>query len=158
MVLHNGVKETLTLLRSRYWIIRGRQYMRKVLNECRICRQYGSKSFSGPPSPSLPDFHVKASPPFTTTGVDYAGPLYLKRGNKVWICLFTCCVMRAVHLELVSDMTPKAFILCLRRFSDRRGTPLRIVSDNSKTFKAANKILLSLQQNLKYSSTSVIST
>ena len=121
--------------------------MRKVLNECRICRRYGSKAFSGPLSPSLPDFRVKASPPFTTTGVDYAGPLYLRGGDKVWICLFTCCVVRAVHLELVPDLTAKAFILCLRRFSGRRGTPQRIVSDNSKTFKAANKILLSLQRN-----------
>ena len=72
--------------------------MRKVLNECRICRQYGSKTFSGPPSPSLPDFRVKASPPFTTTGVDYAGPLYLRGGDKVWICLFTdllCCASSA---------------------------------------------------------------
>ena len=146
-VLHNGVKETLAQLRSRYWVIRGRQFVRKVLNECRICRRYGSKAFSGPPSPSLPDFRVKASPPFTTTGVDYAGPLYLRGGDKVWICLFTCCVVRAVHLELVPDLTAKAFILCLRRFSGRRGTPQRIVSDNSKTFKAANKILLSLQRN-----------
>ena len=52
--------------------------------------------------------------------------------------------MRAVHLELVPDLTARAFICCLKRFTARRGIPQRIVSDNSKTFKSANKVLRSL--------------
>ena len=145
-VMHNGVKETLTELRSRYWIVQGRQFVRKLLNECRICRRHGSKPFTGPPPPSLPDFRVQSSPPFTTTGIDYAGPLYLKSGEKVWFSLFTCCAVRAVHLELVPDLTAKAFICCLKRFSGRRGIPQRLLSDNSKTFKSASRILLALQK------------
>ena len=124
--MHNGVKETLTELRSRYWIVQGRQFVRKLLNECRICRRRGSKPLTGPPPPSLPDFHVQSSPPFTTTGIDYAGPLYLKIGEKVWFSLFTCCALRAVHLELVPDLTAKAFICCLKRFSGRCGIPQRL--------------------------------
>ncbi len=33
-VKHNGVKETLAELRSGYWIIRGRSFVRKILNQC----------------------------------------------------------------------------------------------------------------------------
>ncbi|KAL5457182.1 hypothetical protein EMCRGX_G034427 [Ephydatia muelleri] len=144
-VMHNGVKETFTELRSRYWIVQGRQFVRKLLYECKICRRHGSKPLTGPPPPSLPDFRVQSSPPFMVTGVDYAGPLYLKSGEKVWFSLFTCCAVRAVYLELVPDLTAKAFICCLKRFSGRRGIPQRLVSDNSKTFKSASRILSTLK-------------
>ena len=61
--------------------------------------------------------------------------------NKVYIVLFTCCVTRAVHLELVEDLTSQTFRRALRRFSSRRGTPALIVSDNAKTFRATQKAL-----------------
>ena len=54
--------------------------------------------------------------------------------------------MRAVRLELVPDLTAKAFICCLKRFSGRHGIPQRLLSDNSKTFKSASRILLALQK------------
>ena len=76
--------------------------------------------------------------------MDYAGPLYLKGGEKVWISLFTCCAVRAVHLELVPDLTAISFVRCLKRFSARRGVPQIICSDNSKTFRSANKIISSI--------------
>ena len=62
----------------------------------------------------------------------------------MWICLFTCCATRAVHLDLVVDMTASSFILCFRRFTARRGVPWKLISDNSKTFKSANKILVAM--------------
>ncbi|XP_014680512.1 PREDICTED: uncharacterized protein LOC106820513 [Priapulus caudatus] len=73
------------------------------------------------------------------TGLDYAGPLYTKDGGKVWVCLFTCCMTRAVHLEIVTDLTTDAFLRCLRRFIGRRGTPSLVVSDNATTFRKAAK-------------------
>eukprot|EP00731_Ephydatia_muelleri_P025283 Em0017g366a len=102
------------------------------------------KPLIGPPPPPLPDFRVQAAPPFSFIGVDHAGPLYLKNGGKVWICLFTCCLVRAVHLELAPDLTAGSFIRCLRRFSAGRGVPQKVVSDNSKTFRSANKVLKTL--------------
>ena len=60
-------------------------------------------------------------------------------GDKIWISLFTCCVTHALHLELVPDMTTDAFLRCFRRFASPRGTPAKVISDNSRTFKAANK-------------------
>ena len=143
-VMHSGVKDTLTQLRSKYWVVKGRQFVRRLLNGCMVCKRFSSRPLSGPTAPPLPDFRVRVSPPFSCAGVDYAGPLYLKNGDKVWICLFTCCVVRAVHLELVPDLTAIAFVRCLKRFSARRGIPQTLCSDNSKTFRSANKIISSI--------------
>ena len=74
--------------------------------------------------------------------MDFAGPLFLKdSGEKAYICLFTCAVTRAIHLELVSNMTAERFLLALRRMVARRGMCSIIWSDNAKTFKSANKHL-----------------
>lgn len=148
-VKHNGVKETLTELRSGYWIIRGRSFVRKVIHRCVVCRRYEGKSYVPPPPPPLPSFRVTEAPAFTFTGVDYAGPLYVKGtsgedSEKAWICLFTCCVVRAIHLEVVSDMTTQSFIRCFKRFTARRGFPVKMISDNALTFKAAAKELTNI--------------
>ena len=81
------------------------------------------------------------SSPFTNTGVDYFGPLYVKNGEnrkKVWICLFTCIAVCAVHLDVVEDMTAEHFLEAFWRFIARREKPNKIISDNATTFKAAN--------------------
>ena len=59
----------------------------------------------------------------------------------MYIALFSCCVTRAIHLELVEDLSAAAFRRCLRRFAARYGTPALIVSDNAKTFQATEKAL-----------------
>ncbi len=145
-VLHNGVKETLTELRSEYWLVKGRQYIRKVIHSCIVCKRQEGKPCHGNPPPPLPEYRVQQSRPFQTTGVDFAGPLYVKTSDgagtsKVWLCLYTCCSTRAVHLDLVTDMTADTFIRSFRRFSARRGMPSKMISDNGKTFKSASKII-----------------
>ena len=143
-VLHNGVKETLIEVRSKFWIVKGRAFVKKCLHHCVTCKQFEGRPLVGPTPPPLPEFRVSQEPPFTFTGVDFAGPLYIKFGStasesKVWVCLYTCCVTRAMHLEIVPDLTTAAFLRCLKRFTARRGLPRRFVSDNGKTVKAASK-------------------
>ena len=145
-LMHNGVRETLTELRSRYWIVRGRSFVRKILHQCVLCRRFEGRAFHPPPPPPLPSFRVNQAPAFAYTGVDYAGPLYIREtreleNTKVWICLYTCCVVRAIHLEVVPDMTAQSFIRSFKRFTSRRGFPVKVVSDNAKTFKSASKVL-----------------
>ena len=80
---------------------------------------------------------MSESAPFTYTGLDYLGPFYVK-GNlprKAWICLFTCVAIRAVYLEVVHDMTAEEFLMALRRFISRNGTPKEIILDNAPQFK-----------------------
>jgi len=56
---------------------------------------------------------------------------------KVYICLFTCATSRAVHLEVVGDLSTETFLLAFRRFAGRRSKPKLMISDNATTFKAA---------------------
>uniref|UniRef100_A0A1X7TM94 DUF5641 domain-containing protein n=1 Tax=Amphimedon queenslandica TaxID=400682 RepID=A0A1X7TM94_AMPQE len=59
------------------------------------------------------------------------GPDWIHQpASSVWVCLFTCCIARTVHLKLVWDMTAQAFNRALKRFTSRRGLPFLIVSDN----------------------------
>ena len=117
-VMHGGVKDTLTELRSRFWVVKGRSFVKKLIHQCMVCKRLSSKPYNVPPEPPLPSFRVREVPPFTYVGVDYAGPLFLKGSEtKVWISLFACCVTRAIHLELVLDMTADSFIRCFKRFS-----------------------------------------
>lgn len=60
---------------------------------------------------------------FERVGVDYAGSFYIKYGFvrkptivEAYACIFVSLSVKAVHLELVSDLTSEAFIACLRCF------------------------------------------
>ena len=146
-VHHLKVGATLAELRSRFWVPKGRQCVKKVIKPCYRCKLLDSKAFNAPSPAPLPDFRVTETSAFTHVGIDYAGPLFVKSSGemcKVYFCIFSCTVVRAIHLELVSDQTPYTFLNCFRRFCARRGTPRLIISDNSKTFKAADKILHNL--------------
>lgn len=81
-------------------------------------------------------------------GVDFAGSLYVKDRpgivEKAYIALFTCCVTRAIHLDLLHDLTAPTFLCCFRRFIARRGIQSLVVSDNAKIFKATKRALTKL--------------
>ena len=141
-VMHNGVQETLTQVRSRFWIVKGRQVVKRILAKCNICKKLEGMSYGTPNAPPLPEFRLSDDFAFTNIGVDYAGPLYVKDiyaqsdvMHKTYIVLYTCACSRAIHLDLVPDATASAFIRSLQRFISRRGTPSQVLSDNGKTFK-----------------------
>ena len=143
-VKHNGAKETLTQLRSRFWIIKGRSVIRKIIQRCFICHKLEGLHYQLAPPPPLPVFRVNRGQPFSVVGVNFAGPLFAKTSNvtsKVWICLYTCAIVRAVHTDLVRDLNTTTFLNSFRRFSSRRGLPHLIISDNGRTFKAAATII-----------------
>ena len=137
--MHNGVKETLTGLRSKFWVVKGPQTVRKVISSCATCRK---RPYNAPPQPPLPDFRVSDVMAFTQVGVDFAGPVYLKnvysKSKKVYmsyIAIFTCASSRAVHLELVRDLSTETSLRCLKRVVSSRGVQRLVISDNGKTFK-----------------------
>ena len=55
-VHHSGVRATLAELRSRYWVPRGRQVVKRILSECVTCRRFTGKPYSTPPTAALPIF------------------------------------------------------------------------------------------------------
>ena len=150
--LHMGVASTLAEVRGRYWIPNGRQMVKKIVHNCQHCRRYRVKAMKAPETAALPAFRISQGYPFQSTGVDFAGPIYYKRGKKErksYITLFTCATSRAVHLELVEDMTAATFRRSLKNLITRRGTPEMIVSDNAKTFQSTAKWLKSIRKDNK---------
>lgn len=86
---------------------------------------------------------MKRAPVFSVCGIDFAGPLYcsdLPR-KKLYVLLFTCAVVRAVHVELVDSLSVDDFLLGFVRFACRRALPASIISDNAKTFISARERL-----------------
>ena len=119
------MRETLTELRQSYWIPKGRQLVKTEIKKCVTCRKVEGPPFCSVHSPPLPDVRVTGSQPFQVTGIDDAGPLYVRNVNKevakVYIGLFTCTAIRVVHLALVEDHTASAFLRAFKRFASRRG-------------------------------------
>ena len=152
---HTGVQTTLYSLRKKYWIIDGRNQVRKTIRGCIVCAR------ANPPSTNyimgnLPGVRITEARPFLNVGVDYCGPFFIKekknrnRGSvKVYVAGFVCLAVKAVHLELVSDLTTEAFIAALKRFIARRGKCANIYSDNGTNFVGANNELNEIVKHLR---------
>ncbi len=128
--------------------VKGRQLVKKITRNCYFCKRILGKCYGNPKTEQLPDFRVREEHPFTSVGIDFAGPLYVRSdGNamsKVYITLFTCGTSQAVHIELFPELSVESFMPCFRGFVSRRGVPSVIVSDKAKTFKSFSKNLTKL--------------
>ena len=141
-VLHKGIKDTLNEVRGKFWLVRGRARVRKLLKRCFLCRKYGAKLLQKVPAAPLPDFRVQCCDPYTHTGLDYLGPCFVtstpfgksSKLEKVHVALYTCANTRAVHLDVVPDESSPALVNSLRRFISRRGKPKIFISDNARCF------------------------
>ena len=143
-VFHNGIAQTLCYLRSRYWIPRLRELIKKYLRRCSICKRLEGKFFEPPQAPPLPDFRVSENPPFSNVGLDFIGPLLTRTSKdnevvKSYICLFTCCSTCGIQLETCESLNVSSCRLLFRRFCSRRGLPVLLLSDNASTFKSASQ-------------------
>lgn len=72
----------------------------------------------------------------------------MKTGEKAWICLFTCAVFRAIHMELTFSLSTSGFLQVLRRFVARRGRPRVLYSDNGTNFRGADNAFANLDWEL----------
>lgn len=144
--LHCGPQALLAAVRRLYWPLRGRVIARSVTLRCVKCVK-AKPRFMSPEMGQLPQYRVQCTRPFAVTGVDFAGPIIIRSGVrrvtgiKAWIALFVCFSTRAVHLEVVEDLSSKAFVAALRRFMSRRGRCTRIYSDNGTNFVGAQREL-----------------
>ncbi|KRY47805.1 hypothetical protein T03_15691 [Trichinella britovi] len=149
--LHAGVEQTLASLRQHYWVLKGRSQVKRVTRECLVCRRATARP-TQPRMATLPRDRVVEAPAFSQVGMDFAGPLYVRVGRKTtsprYVCLITCMVTRAVHLELVPQMTTARVLQALRRFMARRGRPKIIQSDNFRSFKRAAAEFCQLWQSI----------
>lgn len=145
--LHGGAQVTLNAVRRRFWVLDARNTVRHQIFKCIQCfKQRGDiqTQLMG----QLPAVRVTQAHPFEHTGVDYAGPLDIKlnRGRtaktyKGYIALFVCMCTRAIHLEVVSELSTAGFLAAFRRFSARRGLCSAMYSDCGTNFVGAARVL-----------------
>ncbi|XP_055615326.1 uncharacterized protein LOC129761617 [Toxorhynchites rutilus septentrionalis] len=137
---------TLATIRREFWPINGTKLANNVCRKCPKCFRISPTPITQPVG-QLPKTRTIPSRPFSITGVDYCGPVYLKpthrraTSRKAYIAVFVCFSTKAVHLELVCDLTTEAFVAALRRFVARRGLPMEVHSDNGTNFVGAKNIL-----------------
>ncbi|XP_062538675.1 uncharacterized protein LOC134206948 [Armigeres subalbatus] len=156
-LLHTGPQLMLATLRRKFWILGGRNLSNSVFHHCHTC--FRSKPTLGQQSTAdLPASRVSPTRPFSVCGVDYCGPFLLKATvrnrstTKAYVAIFVCFVTRAVHIELVCDLTTAAFLATLRRVVARRGRIAELHSDNASTFKGVSHALNRIYQMLKVDS------
>jgi hypothetical protein len=147
---HVGGKTLLGTVRNRYWILGGQRTIDIVVRRCLPCRKSEGQPFRPPKLGSLPAQRVTQSLPFTHVGLDCLGPMMVrmpyaqKSEKKFWILLFTCFSCRALHLEVLEDLSGDAVVFAVMRFIARRGKPQSFLSDNGTNFKKADRILQAL--------------
>lgn len=157
-LLHPGPQLLLATIRHHFYPIGGRNLAKKVTHQCVRCCRIKASTIQ-PMMGNLPEQRLHLEFPFLDSGVDYAGPVMIadRKGRgcrliKAFICVFVCLATRAVHLELVSDLTKEAFLAAMNRFIARRGKPRNIFSDNGTTFVGAfNELANLLSQDLNLS-------
>ncbi|KAJ0004820.1 hypothetical protein NQD34_011034 [Periophthalmus magnuspinnatus] len=99
----------------------------------------------------LPEDRVEMTPPFSYCGIDCFGPFYVKEGRKElkrYGLLFTCMCSRAIHIEMLDDLTSDAFINALRCFIAIRGHVRQIRCDQGTNFVGAKGEFLSAMKDL----------
>ncbi|CAB4025225.1 Hypothetical predicted protein [Paramuricea clavata] len=77
-VKHNGIRDTLTAARERFWAIRGREAVNRIIKDCVVCRKAEGLPNNYGQAPDLPSSRVSDDPPFTNVGLAFAGPLYVQ--------------------------------------------------------------------------------
>ena len=152
--LHCGPQQLQAMLSQKYWILSARGAIRSRIFRCVRCFKCRPVTRS-PQMADLPASRVSPTRAFNTSAVDYAGPFsvkahYLRRIQivKIYVCLFICLSTKAVHLEVVSDLTSEAFIASLTRFVSRRGLVSHLYSDNATNFVGAARQLRETVQKL----------
>ena len=106
--------------------------VRRIIRNCARYARFWAQTIEQLMGP-LPAVRLSPTRPFTYTGVDFAGPLMLKatklRGGlrfyKGYVSLFICLVVKAMHIQIVTDLTREVaqkydsfgFCFCSRCFS-----------------------------------------
>ncbi|XP_021366693.1 uncharacterized protein LOC110459000 [Mizuhopecten yessoensis] len=141
-VCHQGRHLTEGAVREAgYWIAGGKRLVSSIIHSCVTCRKSRGK-LSVQKMSDLPTERLEPVPPFTSVGVDCFGPWQIvtrktrggQANSKRWAVLFTCLTSRAVHIEVIEEMSTSSFINALRRFISIRGKGKVFRSDRGTNF------------------------
>lgn len=147
---HVGPQALLAIVRQKFWPLGGKVEANRTIYKCVACRKARSITFQQVMGHLPLDRIQPGERPFNRTGVDFAGPVmvhYKGRGTRptqAYLAIFVCFATKAVHIEVVEDLTTTAFIGALKRFVAIRGAPWIIWSDNATNFVGAARQLKEL--------------
>jgi len=99
----------MSLLQEHYWIWGGQRAIGSVISKRVRCLRFAGCMSDSAVAP-LPEDIVKDTSVLEICGIDLTGPLFLHGEEKAWICIFTCAVFRAVHLEFIVSLSTGAFL------------------------------------------------
>ena len=145
--LHGGVQLINSAIKQTYWIIGAKSLILTEIRKCVTCARFRCE-FSKQLMADLPSSRVNPGRAFLKCGTDFTGPFLIshRRGrgvkpSKMYVCVFVCFSTKAVHFELVSDLSASSCIAALKRFVARRGKPVEIFSDCGTNFIGAKNYL-----------------
>lgn len=148
---HPGAERLFAELRRKFWILRGREAIRREQRSCSECQRWRAQPVN-PKMADLPPARLRLhQPAFYSTGIDCFGPMQVKigrRNEKRWGLLFKCLTTRAVHIEVLSSINTDSFLMALRRFISRRGKPAELLSDQGTNFRGGDRELQEAFQTL----------
>ena len=137
----------MSIVSGEYYVVSARRLIRSISRNCVTCQRTYVKT-KNQIMANLPASTVTLAAPFSRVGIDLAGPVFARRGHtrkptfdKAYIGVFVCLSTKAVHLELISDLSTSAFLAAFRRFAARRGFPSEVRSDNGTNFVGTNNEL-----------------
>ena len=139
---HLGRESLLAQLRRDYHIIACSTLVKEISRQCLICRKVQGRPCEQIMADLPSDRLTSDLPPFSNTGIDYFGPMLVKRGRveeKHYGVIFTCLSSRAIHIEIAHSLNVDSFVNALRRFISRRGPVKTLRSDNGTNFVSGNK-------------------
>lgn len=141
---HQGRGQTQMELRANgFWIISGSKLVSKLIQRCVVCRKL-RRPVEEQRMANLPKECVEVSTPFTYCSMDCFGPFVIKRyrkEHKRYGLLFTCLYSRALHLEMLEDLSTDSFINSLRCFISLRGAVRQLHCDQSRNFVGVSNAL-----------------
>jgi hypothetical protein len=144
LVAHQGRGLTINSIRSNgFWIVCCSKVVSSFIHHCVTCRKQRGKVM-GQKMSAIPPERTETNPPFTVCGMDCFGPFHVteyRRQKKVYGIIFTCFALRAVHIELVSDLSTDSFINALRCFIAVRGNVQEMHCDRGSNFVGGCKEL-----------------
>ncbi|XP_054272529.1 uncharacterized protein LOC128992813 [Macrosteles quadrilineatus] len=145
--LHAGPQFLQAVLSQKFWILSARSIIRRRVYKCIRCVKCNPKTTTQKMG-DLPPQRVLPSRVFNNCGTDFLGPFSVKPCKlrkscpiKVYVCIFICFSVKAVHLEVVTDLSSEAYLAALTRFVSRRGLCSNIYSDCGTNYVgAANEV------------------
>ena len=141
---HSGAEHVLSMIRERFWIVKGRAAVKRALNVCFSCRERQASVGEQKMASLLQDRVTPDKPSFTYVGVDCFGPFLVRRRRsrvERYGVVFFCLTVRAIHIHRVHSLDTNSFVHCTCRFVARKGEPEQIRADNGGNFLRGEKVL-----------------